>query len=166
MPGKREANVPGVDRGGDDVLPALIEEGPRKLGVLDSADREDDVIRGHRGAVRPARVGAHREAIAAAVRADLPARGKPCLDRAGGQDADEWLEEQRIEVIGTGRCFAEQRVQRAELTDHTLHVGAAGSGRFGGQDGTAEHEHENCEEHEQQHASRGGEQPAPDQTRM
>ena len=111
MPGKREANVAGVDRGGDDVLPALIEEGPRKLGVLDSADREDDVIRGHRGAVRPARVGAHREAIAAAVRADLPARSEASLDGARRQHSHERLEEQCIEVIRAGGGLTEERVQ-------------------------------------------------------
>src|SRR4029077_9279608 len=109
--GKREANVARVDRRGDDVLPALVEERARELRILDGTNREDDVVRGNGGAIRPARIRSHGEAVTAPVRADLPARGQPSLDRAGRQDADEGLEEQRVKVVGPGGGVAEQRVQ-------------------------------------------------------
>ena len=130
----------GVDRRGDDVLPALVEECAGELRILDGPHREDDVLRGDRGTVRPSRIGSQHEGVAATVRADLPARGKASLDRPGRQDSDERLEEQRIEVIRPGGGLSEERVQRAELAHHALHVGAARSGRLGRQDDATEHE--------------------------
>ena len=103
---------------GAGVLQVVEDRGVLRAGlrVHQPAHRVDEVVGGHRRAVRPARVGAQVERVGELVGGDLPARGD-----AGDQRAMRVAREQALvhlgEHVGLRRRRDLGRVERAGVGD-------------------------------------------------